>query len=146
MLVLPVSFLLPFSCGCDKTAGEGGKAEDLQMPGNPFFTDYYMADPSAHVWPDGRLYVYPTHDVDPPRGCDLADGYHVLSTSDLVNWTDHGEFLHSRDVAWGREEGGFMWAPDAAYRNGKYYFYFPHPSGDDWNNTWKEFRHGTSTP
>jgi hypothetical protein len=30
-----------------------------------------------------------------------------------------------------------MWAPDCAYKNGTYYFYFPHPSGTDWNNTWK---------
>jgi hypothetical protein len=30
-----------------------------------------------------------------------------------------------------------MWAPDCAYKNGTYYFYFPHPSDTDWNNTWK---------
>ncbi len=30
-----------------------------------------------------------------------------------------------------------MWAPDCAFRNGTYYFYFPHPSGTRWNNTWK---------
>ena len=33
-----------------------------------------------------------------------------------------------------------MWAPDCAYANGKYYFYFPHPSDPssaNWNNTWK---------
>jgi alpha-L-fucosidase 2 len=104
---------------------------------NPFVRDIYTADPSAHVWNDGRLYVYPSHDVDPPRGCDLMDRYHVYSTDDMVNWTDHGEILNSGQVAWGRSEGGFMWAPDCAYRNGTYYFYFPHPSGTDWNNTWK---------
>jgi arabinoxylan arabinofuranohydrolase len=27
--------------------------------GNPFVRDMYTADPSAHVWKDGRLYVYP---------------------------------------------------------------------------------------
>lgn len=104
---------------------------------NPFVRDLYTADPSAHVWPDGRLYVYPSHDVDPPRGCDLMDRYHVYSTDDMVNWTDHGEILNSSQVPWGRKEGGFMWAPDCAYKNGTYYFYFPHPSGTDWNNTWK---------
>ena len=128
--------LMAFSCGCNKTPA-AEEVVELQMPGNPFITELYLADPSAHVWSDGRLYVYPSHDVAPPRGCDLMDGYHVFSTTDMVNWTDHGEFLHSRDVAWGRPEGGFMWAPDAAYRNGKYYYYFPHPSGTDWNNTWK---------
>jgi alpha-L-fucosidase 2 len=104
---------------------------------NPFVRDLYTADPSAHVWSDGRLYVYPSHDVDPPRGCDLMDKYHVYSTDDMVNWVDHGEILSSSQVPWGRPEGGFMWAPDCAYKNGTYYFYFPHPSGSDWNNTWK---------
>ena len=113
--------LMAFSCGCDKTPA-AEEVVELQMPGNPFITELYLADPSAHVWDDGRLYVYPSHDVAPPRGCDLMDGYHVFSTTDMVNWTDHGEFLHSRDVEWGRPEGGFMWAPDAAYRNGKYYY------------------------
>jgi|GEM_PF-559404 len=104
---------------------------------NPFIRHLYTADPSAHVWKDGRLYVYPSHDIDPPRGCDLMDRYHVFSTDDMVNWTDHGEILSSEQVSWGRKEGGFMWAPDCAYKNGTYYFYFPHPSGTDWNNTWK---------
>ena len=30
-----------------------------------------------------------------------------------------------------------MWAPDCAYRNGTYYFYFPHPSGTHTGSTWK---------
>jgi len=104
---------------------------------NPFVRDIYTADPSAHVWSDGRLYVYPSHDVAPPRGCDLMDRYHVYSTDDMVNWTDHGEILNSEQVNWGRPEGGFMWAPDCAYKNGVYYFYFPHPSNTEWNNSWK---------
>lgn len=106
---------------------------------NPFVHSIYTADPSAHVWSDGRLYVYPSHDIDPPQGCDLMDKYHVFSTDDMVNWTDHGEILGAADVDWGRPEGGFMWAPDCAYKNGTYYFYFPHPTGagDQWNSTWK---------
>ena len=104
---------------------------------NPFVTNIYTADPSAHVWADGRLYVYPSHDIAPPRGCDLMDQYHVYSTDDMVHWKDHGEILRAANVPWGRPEGGFMWAPDCAYKNGIYYFYFPHPSGTEWNKTWK---------
>lgn len=106
---------------------------------NPFVRDIYTADPSAHVWSDGRLYVYPSHDIEPPQGCDLMDKYHVFSTDDMVHWTDHGEILSAAAVDWGRDEGGFMWAPDCAYKNGTYYFYFPHPtgSGEQWNSTWK---------
>ena len=100
-------------------------------------TTLYTADPSAHVWSDGRLYVYASHDMDPPQGCDRMDRYHVFSTDDMENWTDHGEILRANQVPWGRAEGGFMWAPDCVYKNGTYYFIFPHPSGTEWNKTWK---------
>jgi len=104
---------------------------------NPFITSIYTADPTARVWSDGRLYVYPSHDIDPARGCDLMDRYHVYSTDDMVNWRDEGEILRSEQVAWGRKEGGFMWAPDCVFKNGTYYFYFPHPSDTKWNDSWK---------
>ncbi|QJD87037.1 family 43 glycosylhydrolase [Cohnella herbarum] len=104
---------------------------------NPTITTIFTADPSAHVWEDGKVYIYASHDMDPARGCDLMDRYHVFSSEDMVNWIDEGEILRSDDVAWGRPEGGFMWAPDCAYRNGTYYFYYPHPSGSKWNDTWK---------
>lgn len=103
---------------------------------NPFIRHMYTADPSAHVWEDGRLYVYASHDIAPPRGCDLMDRYHVFSTDDMVTWTGHGEILSSDQVPWGRKEGGFMWAPDCAYKNGTYYFYFPHKIDA---NTWRIF-------
>ncbi|MCR2807037.1 family 43 glycosylhydrolase [Paenibacillus soyae] len=113
-------------------------AEALRSVGsNPVITSIFTADPSAHVWDDGRIYMYASHDMDPARGCDLMDRYHVFSSADMVNWIDEGEILRSDDVAWGRPEGGFMWAPDAAYRNGTYYFYFPHPSDSNWNDSWK---------
>lgn len=76
---------------------------------NPFIRHMYTADPSAHVWKDGRLYVYASHDIAPPRGCDLMDRYHVFSTDDMINWTDHGEILSSEQVPWGRKEGGNMY-------------------------------------
>ncbi len=115
----------------------GCKATSLELGPNPFITHMYTADPSGHVWNDGRLYVYPSHDIDPPRGCDLMDQYHVFSSADLKHWADHGEILRASQVPWGRPEGGFMWAPDCAYRNGKYYFYFPHPSESNVAPSWK---------
>jgi arabinoxylan arabinofuranohydrolase len=118
-------------------ASAQNKTADTSHVGTPFITNMYTADPSAHVWKDGRLYVYPSHDIFPARGCDLMDQYHVYSTDDMVHWKDHGEILRAANIEWGRKEGGFMWAPDAAYKNGTYYFYFPHPSGTEWNATWK---------
>jgi hypothetical protein len=108
--------------------------------GNPFITSIYTADPAAHVWPDGRLYIYASHDIDPPVGSNLMDRYHVFSTADMVNWRDEGEILRASEIAWSGPPGGFMWAPDCAYANGHYYLYFPHPSdpsGTNWNYTWK---------
>lgn len=109
----------------------------VKLGPNPFITHMFTADPSGHVWQDGRLYVYASHDIDPPRGCDLMDQYHVFSSADLIHWTDHGEILRASQVPWGRPEGGFMWAPDCAYKNGKYYFYFPHPSESNVAPSWK---------
>ena len=60
------------------------------MANNPFVTHIFTADPSAHVWDDGRLYVYASHDIFPPRGCDYMDRYHVFSTDNMIDWTDHG--------------------------------------------------------
>lgn len=124
-----------------------------QMAENPFVrTDtegnrMYTADPSARVWTiDGEevLFVYPSQDNAPPQGCDLMDKYHVFSTTDMVNWTDHGEILRAADVPWQKEPlindgkaATFMWAPDCVYKDGKYYFYFPHPDKNPWNNNWK---------
>ena len=111
------------SCTTSRSASDGSKdreqKETVQIDSlapNPFIRHIYTADPSAHVWADGRLYVYASHDIDPPRGCDLMDQYHVFSTDDMVHWTDHGEILRASQVPWGRKEGGFMWAPDCAYK------------------------------
>ncbi len=92
---------------------------------NPFVKHMFTADPSAHAWEDGRLYVYPSTDIK-GKGYRAMDGYHVFSTDDMINWTDHGEILHSRDVEWGTPKGGNMWAPDCVYKDGTYYFVFPH--------------------
>ncbi|WP_461224633.1 family 43 glycosylhydrolase [Lacticaseibacillus suihuaensis] len=104
---------------------------------NPFVQSIFTADPSAHVWNDGRLYVYPSRDIDPAQGCDFMDKYHAFSTTDMVNWRDEGELFDSSKSPWGRPSGGFMWAPDCAYRNGYYYFFYPHPSEEAWNDSWK---------
>lgn len=103
-----------------------------QMYESPFIGNLYTADPSAHVWKINgkeRLYLYASHDMEPTKGCDHMDRYHIFSTDDLVNWTDHGEFLNADDVnkQLGTKGPGFMWAPDCAYNptDKNYYFYFP---------------------
>jgi arabinoxylan arabinofuranohydrolase len=87
---------------------------------NPFITDQYTADPSAHVF-EGKMYVYPSHDRDSSLTFDMVD-YHVFSSGNLTDWTDHGVVLSLDDVSWATGEA---WAPDCAFHRGKYYFYFP---------------------
>ncbi|MEV6305382.1 family 43 glycosylhydrolase [Actinoplanes sp. NPDC051861] len=48
--------------------------------------------------------------------------FHAFSSTDLVNWTDHGVILDlGPDVTWADNSA---WAPAIAHRDGKYYFYF----------------------
>jgi len=96
---------------------------------NPIFQHIRTADPSVHLWQDGRVWLYTSHNVT--KEYNEMDGYHAFFSSDLVSWADHGEILHSRDISWGVP--GFMWAPTAACLNGKYYFsYNAKKSGGDY--------------
>jgi beta-xylosidase len=87
---------------------------------NPFITHIYTADPSAHVFND-TLYVYPSHDKEDAHWFNMSD-WHVFSTTDMKHWTDHGIALSLDSLPWATQ---YAWAPDCAFRNGKYYFYFP---------------------
>ncbi len=87
---------------------------------NPFVTHMYTADPSARVFND-TLYVYPSHDEDTASWFFMHD-WHVFSTTDMENWTDHGVAFSLEDLSWAEK---MAWAPDCIERNGKYYFYYP---------------------
>lgn len=94
----------------------------------PLIDHIYTADPSAHVF-NGKLYIYPSHDIptdiqDNDNGDQYAmNDYHVFSLDEMGGpVTDHGTVLKAADVPWVSKQ---MWAPDAAYKNGKYYLYFP---------------------
>jgi hypothetical protein len=115
--ILLLAFLLVFSVA---------QVNAQKRRSNPIVSHMFTADASAHVWDDGRLYLYPSTDVAPSKGYQTMDGYHIFSTDDMITWKDHGEILHSRDVSWGTEKGGLMWAPDCAYKDGIYYYVFPH--------------------
>ena len=95
----------------------------------------YMADPSVHVFND-RLYIYPSHDWE--SGVPENDNgdhfnmkdYHVFSTDDVMHGeiVDHGVVLKVEDIAWA---GRQLWDCDVAFKNGKYYMYFPMKDQND---------------
>jgi hypothetical protein len=101
---------------------------------NPIIRDQFSADPSARVF-EGRVYLYPSHDILSTEGKGrpgwfCMEDYHVFSSENLTDWTDHGIIISQDKVPWGNPKAFSMWAPDCIYKNGKYYFFFPDPAGD----------------
>lgn len=104
------------------------RARMLQSVNPPLVKHMYSADPSAHVF-DGSLYVYSSHDIE--TDAEFNDNgehfamhdYHVLSVPIVGKEAiDHGLALKIEDIPWAKQQ---LWAPDAAYRNGQYYLFFP---------------------
>jgi hypothetical protein len=101
---------------------------DLQAQ-NPIVRNMYSADPTARVFGD-NVYLFPSHDILATPGHGRVgwfcmEDYHVFSSSNLVDWTDHGLVVTQNKIPWVKPDSYSMWAPDCIYRNGKYYFYFP---------------------
>lgn len=99
------------------------------MAQNPLITDQFTADPTARVFGD-KIYLYPSHDIVATKGHGrigwfCMEDYHVFSSANLTDWTDHGMIVSQYKVNWVDSAGYSMWAPDCIERNGKYYFYFP---------------------
>ncbi len=96
---------------------------------NPLIRDQFTADPTARVF-NGKVFLFCSHDIPAPADYDRKDwfcmaDYHVFSSENLTDWTDHGVIIRQQDVPWGNPKGYSMWAPDCIEHDGKYYFYFP---------------------
>lgn len=87
---------------------------------NPVVQTNYTTDPAPMVHND-TLYLYTGHDE---AGADFfwMQEWRVYSTTDMVNWTDHGSPLAIEDFEWGDDRA---WASQCVERNGKFYFYVP---------------------
>lgn len=90
----------------------------------------YIADPSAHVWEDGRIYIYGSRDESPDYYCSWD--HHVLSSSDMMNWQITENAFSSRgpndQVSY---SDNILYAPDCQYRDGTYYLYYCLASNED---------------
>lgn len=122
--------------GNSSGAKQAPKMDAAKFLTQPLITAIHTADPSAHVF-GGKIYLYPSHDIDAGvKPDDLGShfamrDYHVFSMDTIGapsagsgqgRVTDHGVALDIEDVPWA---GRQMWAPDAAEKDGRYYFYFP---------------------
>src|SRR6056297_2970157 len=71
---------------------------------NPIIRDQFTADPTARVF-NGKVYLYPSHDIPPVEEQErdnwfCMEDYHVFSTENLTNWTDHGVIVSQYNVPW----------------------------------------------
>ena len=88
--------------------------------GNPIATHKYLGDPAALVH-DGTLYIYAGHDECPaPEQYYHMNEWVILSTKDLVNFTEHAHKLQAKSFEWSKGEA---WASQAIERDGKFYWY-----------------------
>ena len=60
--------------------------------------EHHVPDSEAHVFSDGRLYVFGSYDAFAEAYC--SDCYRVFSTADMKSWTDHGVSFRGQDVPW----------------------------------------------
>ena len=98
----------------------------------PLFQTKYTADPSPIVVGD-TLFLFTSHDASPE---DIPDeneknsaGFFMYdwllwSTTDMVNWTEHGAVASLKEFSWRTRDNG-AWAIQTVERNGKYYLYAP---------------------
>lgn len=91
---------------------------------NPIIQTNYTADPSPMVY-DGTMYLFTSHDEDEDTGFYNMLDWKCYSSTDMVNWTDHGTVLSYLDFSWVRPEEPRAWAPQCVERDGKFYLYCP---------------------
>ena len=98
----------------------------------PLFQTKYTADPAPLVVGD-TLFLFTSHDASPEDIPDLNEkssaGFFMYdwllwSTTDMVNWTEHGAVASLKDIPWRSRENG-AWAIQTVEHNGKYYLYAP---------------------
>ncbi len=97
--------------------------------GNPILREsdpgfVYACDPAAEVF-NGRVYVYCSHDQPDAWNWEKMKDYVVLESSDLKTWINHGVVLDPQLDAGFEYAHSNMNAPDAVYKDGWYYLYFP---------------------
>lgn len=88
----------------------------------PIIQTKYTADPAPMVYND-TVFLYTTHDENDAEGFKMQD-WLLYTSTDMVNWTDHGAVASLKDFGWTKRDNG-AWAEQVVERNGKFYMYCP---------------------
>jgi len=90
----------------------------------------YIADPSAHVWNDGKLYIYGSTD----ESCDYYCSWHhdILYTEDMLNWQlEKNVFASDGENDEVHYNNSLLFAPDCAVKDSVYYLYYCQPDREN---------------
>lgn len=85
---------------------------------NPIIQTHFGPDPAPMVY-NGTVYAYVGDDI-PGTDFYYMTKWRVLSSTDMVNWTDHGSPISLESFSWARDRA---WAAQCIERNGKFYWY-----------------------
>ena len=85
---------------------------------NPVIQTLFSTDPAPLVVGD-RMYLYTGHDEDNADFFWMQE-WRVYSSTDMVNWTDHGVPLALETFSWADDRA---WAAQTIERDGKFYWY-----------------------
>ncbi|NNM86274.1 MAG: family 43 glycosylhydrolase [Phycisphaerales bacterium] len=96
------------------------QAQHANRGAKPIVQTRFTADPAPLVH-DGIVYLYTGHDEEDAYGFRMLN-WLCYSTTDMVNWTDHGAFASLKTFPWAEQNNG-AWASQVIARNGKFYFY-----------------------
>ncbi|MBP1614409.1 MAG: glycoside hydrolase family 43 [Bacteroidetes bacterium] len=85
---------------------------------NPVIQTHFTPDPAPMVY-NGTVYMYTGDDI-PGFGFYYMTKWRVSSSTDMVNWTDHGVPISLESFKWARDRA---WAAQCIERNSKFYWY-----------------------
>lgn len=115
-IIFATTLVSLISCGQHES-----EQSDTPQAGNPISPmGVYIADPTARIWEDGKMYIYGSLDESTKYYC--SKDYHVLSTENLKDWTLHPYSFRNDE---------YLYAPDAWYKDGKYFLYYDIPNGNE---------------
>ena len=118
LLTIPVMAQQVLPLGSNTPNAAGSPVNSGATPANPLVQTCYTSDPAPMPFGD-RLYLYTGRDE---AGADFFWMYQwrVYSTSDMVNWTDHGSPIDLHSFTWADDRA---WAAQCIEVGGRFYWY-----------------------
>lgn len=124
--LFPLLLLILIFSSCQTKSGNSSPKNsengEVQYRGNPLFEEPFTADPSVLVHND-TMYLFTGSD-EQVKGVNgfLMNKWYIFSTTDMVNWTNHGSKLSVDDFEWGSHNA---FAGDIVENHGRFWWYVP---------------------